>query len=163
MEIRMMINNQWMRFNPKPDITPEEVARLLQMMVVVTNQLVAGDKKFNWLMTHGLIRHFDPEVEATPTDNSEPPAPEASKKHRCANTTCGAFFGSDCQGRGTSCPKGRVRQPEPQAPKGETKSPIREMLRRLGARAILVCVLPVAIWSGSDRKAWASRFKHGGL
>lgn len=122
MEIRMMINNQWMRFNPKPDITPEEVARLLQMMVVVTNQLVAGDKKFNWLMTHGLIRHFDPEVESAPTDSSEPPAPKL-----------------------------------------EAKSPIREVLRRLGARAILVCVLPVAIWSGSDRKAWAARFKHGGL
>jgi hypothetical protein len=48
-----------LRYAPKRDITPWEVATLLRLLVAVA----AGEEKGDWVAwaaRHGLLRHFDP-------------------------------------------------------------------------------------------------------
>ncbi len=48
-----------LRYAPKRDITPWEVATLLRLLVAVA----AGERQGDWVAwaaRHGLLRHFDP-------------------------------------------------------------------------------------------------------
>ena len=48
-----------LRYAPKRDITPWEVATLLRLLVAVA----AGERQGDWVAwaaKHGLLRHFDP-------------------------------------------------------------------------------------------------------
>lgn len=115
MEIRMMISNRWHVFSPKPDITPEEVAKILQLLIVTTRLLVEGETKTNFTLSNGLERHFDL-IEDAPAP-TPPPLPSIWQERR----------------------------------------------RKLAARFLLVCLLPVCIWDELDRSSWVRKFKSGVL
>lgn len=116
MEIRMMISNRWHVFSPKSDITPEEVAKILQLLIVTTRLLVEGETKTNFILSNGLERHFDL-IEDAPAPAPPPPPPSLWQERR----------------------------------------------RKLAARFLLVCLLPVCIWDEWDRSSWVRKFKSGVL
>lgn len=62
MEIKLAIDNVFLTFDPKPDITPLESARFTQFMVCMTQPYSHANKEgINaFLEEHGLLRHFKP-------------------------------------------------------------------------------------------------------
>lgn len=49
-----------LRYAPKRDVTPWEVATLLRLMVPVAAGERRGGDWVEWAARHGLLRHFDP-------------------------------------------------------------------------------------------------------
>jgi hypothetical protein len=57
--IRMTYKGQWISYNPKPDITTYELAKLHQLIAVSVVSPLKADIRDAFIDQYNLIRHFD--------------------------------------------------------------------------------------------------------